>query len=119
MKSCQAAGGTSDGLALEASLAFPTGGSVGEEQETDSLLMPPDTGDTGDTGTGDKFEGSKAALLKCMAPSAALAASPLVSLSTFAASSHTTALVKAPWLVGSYTFLKSSVFSVRTVLCGF
>jgi hypothetical protein len=34
--------------------------------------------------------------LKCMAPSAALAASPLVSLSTFAASSHTTALVKAP-----------------------
>jgi hypothetical protein len=81
--------------------------------------MPPDTGDTGDTGTGDKFEGSKAALLKCMAPSAALAASPLVSLSTFAASSHTTALVKAPWLVGSYTFLKSSVFSVRTELCGF
>lgn len=66
MKSCQAAGGTSDGLALEASLAFPTGGSVGEEQETDSLLMPPDTGDTGDTGTGDEFEGSKAALLKCM-----------------------------------------------------
>lgn len=67
IKSCQAAGCASDGLALEASLAFPTVGSVGEGIGPDvgSLLRAPDTGDTG---TGDKFEGSKAALLKCIDP---------------------------------------------------